>query len=179
MNYKYLNELERNLEIQAHSYLLQKDDFLFESQTRAELNQITLLNRLKSHIGQYKNFYLLDQNIYAKIKEVCTEFILVSENNFDYLIKINQILGVEQLDYDNSKLTRFEEKWNLKSSLRELMLKKVVVQIKMINQQQFQGTLINFFNDHFDLLTNIGSLSLQINSIICVKYKTEIENLPL
>lgn len=174
MNYKYLNELERNLEIQAHSYLLHKDDSLFESQTRTELNQITLVNRLKAHVGQFKKFYLVDANIYAKIIEICTEFVLLEELEFRYLIKINQLLGVEELSSLNSKLTRFEEKWNIKSSLRDLMLRKVIVQIKMMNQQQVQGILANFFNDHFDLMTNNGSLSLQTNLVTWVKYRSEI-----
>jgi hypothetical protein len=72
-------------------------------------------------------------------------------------------------------LTRFEEKWNLKSSLRDLMLRKVVVQIKMMNQQQVQGILSNFFKDHFDLVTNNGTLTLQTNLVTWVKYKSEIE----
>ena len=175
MNYKYINELERNLEIQAHSYLLQKDDSLFESQTRTELNQVTLVNRLKAHIGQFKMFYVVDKNIYAKIIEICAEFVLLEELQFRYLININQLLGVEKLSNLNSRLTRFEEKWNLKSSLRDLMLRKVVVQIKMMNQQQVQGILTNFFKDHFDLVTNNGTLTLQTNLVTWVKYKSEIE----
>jgi len=84
-------------------------------------------------------------------------------------------LGVEKLSNLNSRLTRFEEKWNLKSSLRDLMLRKVVVQIKMMNQQQVQGILTNFFKDHFDLVTNNGTLTLQTNLVTWVKYKSEIE----
>lgn len=175
MNYKYLNDLERNLEIQAHSYLLQKDDSLFESQTRVELNQVSLVNRLKSHIGQFKKFYLSDLNIYAKILEINMESILVENEGFKYLIRVNQILGVNNLSYTNLKLTRFEEKWSLKSSLRDLMLRKIPVQFKLVNQQYLQGTLNNFFNDHLDLLTNLETVSLNINSILWVRYKSDYE----
>ncbi len=175
MNYFYLNELERNLEIQAHSYLLQKDDALFESQTRTEFNQVCLVNRLKSHTRQFKKFFLTELILTAKIVEVFKEHILVEENEYKYLIKVNQILGVNNLKNSNSKLTRFEEKWNLKSSLRDLMLHKINVQIKLINQLCFSGTLNNFFNDHFDLVNNREKITLNTEAISWVKYKSELE----
>ena len=173
MNYKYLKDLERNLEIQAHSYLLQKEDVLFESQTRTELNQVCLVNRLKPHIGQIKKFYLADMNFYAKILEVCTDHIVVEESNFNYLIKINQILGVNNLDLINSKLAKFEEKWNFKSNLRKLMIEKKSLNIRTVNQKHFTGKLSNFFSDHIDLSTNSEILTLQIDAIQWVKYRSE------
>jgi len=173
MNFKYLNELERNLEIQAHSYLLQKDDALFESQTRVELNQVCLVSRLKSHVGLFKKFFLSDLNLFAKIIEIGLEYVLVEEHGFKYLIKVNQILGVSNLSCINSKLSRFEEKWNFKSCLRDLMLRKIQVQIKLVNQQYFQGTLNNLFKDHFDLLTNKEIISLNLDSISWTKFKSE------
>lgn len=175
MNYKYLNELERNLEIQAHSYLLQKDDALFESQTRVEFNQVCLVSRLKSHVGLVKKIFLTDLNLFAKILEIGVEYVLVEEQGFKYLIKVNQILGVDNLSCTNSKLSRFEEKWNFKSCLRDLMLRKTQVQIKMINQQYFQGTLNNLFKDHFDLLTNKEIISFNLDSILWAKFKSDCE----
>jgi hypothetical protein len=82
-------------------------------------------------------------------------------------------LGVNHLDLINSKLTKFEEKWNFKSNLRELMIEKKSVNIRTVNQKHFTGKLSNFFSDHIDLSTNSEILTLQIDAIQWVKYRSE------
>jgi len=176
MNFKYLNELERNLEIQAHSFLLQKEDSLFESQTRTEFNQILLVNRLKSQIGKFTKVYLSDLSLFGEIIEISMDHLVVEENDFRYLIKMNQILYLENLTNWNCKLTRFEEKWNFKSSLRDLLLKKTIFQIKITNGQILHGYINNCFNDHFDLITDCKSISIQNNNVSWIKFKDIAEN---
>lgn len=176
MNFKYLNELERNLEIQAHSFLLQKEDSLFESQTRTEFNQILLVNRLKSQIGKFTKVYLTDLSLFGEIIEISMDHLVVEENEFRYLIKMNQILYLENLTNWNCNLTRFEEKWNFKSSLRDLLLKKTIIQIKITNGQILLGYINNCFNDHFDLMTDCKSISIQTNHLLWIKFKDNAEN---
>lgn len=176
MNFKYLNELERNLEIQAHSFLLQKEDSLFESQTRTEFNQILLVNRLKSQIGKFTKVYLTDLSLFGEIIEISMDHLVVEENEFRYLIKMNQILYLENLTNWNCNLTRFEEKWNFKSSLRDLLLKKTIIQIKITNGQILHGYINNCFNDHFDLITDCKSTSIQTNHVSWIKFKDNSEN---
>ena len=49
---KYLFELERNLELQAAGFLMQKESILLQSQIRTEQFQINLFDRLRSVISK-------------------------------------------------------------------------------------------------------------------------------
>ena len=52
MNDNYLFELERNLELQAASFLMQKDSISLQSQIRTERFQQTLFDRLRAKVNQ-------------------------------------------------------------------------------------------------------------------------------
>ena len=51
MNDNYLFELERNLELQASSFLMQKDGFSLQSQIRTEHFQQSLFDRLRTKVN--------------------------------------------------------------------------------------------------------------------------------
>jgi len=48
----YLFELERNLELQASGFLMQKDSLLLQSQIRTEQFQIGLFDRVRAKLNQ-------------------------------------------------------------------------------------------------------------------------------
>lgn len=170
MNYKFLNELERNLEIQAHSYLLQEDDKHYESQRRTEFAQISFANRLNAHIGQIKKFNLNNIDFEAKILEVCSDFVLIQSNSTKVLLNLNYLESVHDLDIKIKNLSKFEEKWNLRSAIRELMLEHQIVQIQINSGKIYQGKIINVFLNHFDFSTSYETISINLNLVALIKY---------
>ncbi len=174
MNYKFLNELERNLEIQAHSYLLQEDDKHFESQKRTEFAQLTFVNRLNSHIGDLKKFRFLNFNLEGLILEVCSDFVIVLCNSLKVILNLNYLESVEDLNIKSKILGRFEEKWNFRSALRELMLQEKAVYLHTFTGSIYQGQISNIFLNHLDIANNCGKTSINLNSIVLAKYRDEI-----
>ena len=53
------------------------------------------------------------------------------------------------------------------------MIENKSVNIRTVNQKHFIGKLSNFFSDHIDLSTNSEILTLQIDAIQWVKYRSE------
>lgn len=76
MREKYLFELERNLELQASGFLMQKDSLLLQSQLRTEYFQIKMLDRIRAMQNTDIILDVLDLgNIKDILKEVASDHI--------------------------------------------------------------------------------------------------------
>ena len=87
MKEKYLFELERNLELQASGFLMQKDNLLLQSQLRTEHFQIKMLDRIRAMQNNELILDVLDLgNIKGILKEVASDHICLEVGQKEIII---------------------------------------------------------------------------------------------
>ena len=133
MKEKYLFELERNLELQASGFLMQKDNLLLQSQLRTEHFQIKMLDRIRAMQNNELILDVLDLgNIKGILKEVASDHICLEVGQKEIIIPTWSIQWSKSLIKMSKSATMLQSKWNLQSLLRSVLIEKLDIQELLI-----------------------------------------------
>jgi hypothetical protein len=166
MNQQYLFELERNLELQASGFLLQKQAHQLKSQIRTESFQINILDRLRININKVVEMKLISNEIISgKLIEVASDHLCLENNLKEIVIPLVSVLQFNYLSTETKPATMIQAKWNLQSCLRSLMIEKQLVVLKTLNQSCISGKVNGVFKDHFDFMVLKQRITFRFESI--------------
>ncbi len=168
MKEKYLFELERNLELQASGFLMQKDNLLLQSQLRTEHFQIKMLDRIRAMQNNELILDVLDLgNIKGILKEVASDHICLEVGQKEIIIPIWSIQWSKLLIKTSKSATMLQSKWNLQSLFRSVLIEKLDIIVCLRKDNLLNGQITNVYFDHFDMLSEKNIYSIQF---LTVKY---------
>ena len=166
---KYLFELERNLELQAAGFLMQKESILLQSQIRTEQFQINLFDRLRSDISKEVCIEINElKTITGKLCEVASDHICVELGQKELTFPVQSIQAIRNLGNRKKSPSVLQSKWNFQSFLRSNLIEKKQVAICIGKSNILSGTISAVYLDHFDLLNNQSTISIFTHSVIYV-----------
>lgn len=168
MNDNYLFELERNLELQAASFLMQKDSISLQSQIRTERFQQTLFDRLRAKVNQVITIEVKAIEVFTGILlEVAADHICLETGEKELMIPNWSIEAIRDLGTKSIKPSILQSKWNFQSFLRSNLLEQNQIAVYLESKRVISGKVISVYLDHFDI-SCAGSLISIFNS--SVKY---------
>ena len=175
MKEKYLFELERNLELQASGFLMQKDNLLLQSQLRTEHFQIKMLDRIRAMQNNELILDVLDLgNIKGILKEVASDHICLEVGQKEIIIPTWSIQWSRSLIKTSKSATMLQSKWNLQSLLRSVLIEKLDIIVCLRKDNLLNGQITNVYLDHFDMISEKNIYSIQFST---VKYISKDRNL--
>ena len=166
---KYLFELERNLELQAAGFLMQKESILLQSQIRTEQFQINLFDRLRSDISKEVCIEINElKTITGKLCEVASDHICVELGQKELTFPVQSIQAIRNVGNRTKSASVLQSKWNFQSFLRSNLIEKKQVAICIGKSNILSGTISAVYLDHFDLLNNQSTISIFTHCVIYV-----------
>ena len=166
---KYLFELERNLELQAAGFLMQKESILLQSQIRTEQFQINLFDRLRSDISKEVCIEINElKTITGKLCEVASDHICVELGQKELTFPVQSIQAIRNLGNRTKSASVLQSKWNFQSFLRSNLIEKKQVAICIGKSNILSGTISAVYLDHFDLLNNQSTISIFTHCVIYI-----------
>jgi hypothetical protein len=163
---KYLFELERNLELQASGFLMQKDSLLLQSQLRTEHFQIKMLDRIRAMQNNELILDVLDLgNIKGILKEVASDHICLEVGQKEIIIPIWSIQWGKSLIKTSKNATMLQSKWNLQSLLRSALIEKLDIIVCLRKDNLLNGQITNVYLDHFDMVSEKNTYSIQFSTV--------------
>ncbi|MDP4668770.1 MAG: hypothetical protein NWS44_02615 [Candidatus Nanopelagicales bacterium] len=166
MKEKYLFELERNLELQASGFLMQKDNLLLQSQLRTEHFQIKMLDRIRAMQNNELILDVLDLgNIKGILKEVASDHICLEVGQKEIIIPTWSIQWSKSLIKMSKSATMLQSKWNLQSLLRSVLIEKLDIIVCLRKDNLLNGQITNVYFDHFDMLSEKNIYSIQFSTV--------------
>lgn len=161
MNDHYLFELERNLELQANSFLMQKDSISIQSQVRTEQFQQTLLDRLRAQTNTEITIEVKFLNNFTGILlEIAADHACIEIGEKEIAIPVWSIQAIKDLGNKSIPPSILQSKWNFKSYLRSNLLEQNQIVVYLENNKVFTGKINGVYLDHFDI-----SCTNSVNSI--------------
>ena len=166
MKEKYLFELERNLELQASGFLMQKDNLLLQSQLRTEHFQIKMLDRIRAMQNNELILDVLDLgNNKGIVKEVASDHICLEVGQKEIIIPRWSIQWSKSLIKMSKSATMLQSKWNLQSLLRSVLIEKLDIIVCLRKDNLLNGQITNVYFDHFDMLSEKNIYSIQFSTV--------------
>ena len=166
MREKYLFELERNLELQASGFLMQKDSLLLQSQLRTEHFQIKMLDRIRAMQNNELILDVLDLgNIKGILKEVASDHICLEVGQKEIIIPIWSIQWGKSLLKTSKNATMLQSKWNLQSLLRSALIEKLDIIVCLRKDNLLNGQITNVYLDHFEMISEKNPYSIQFSTV--------------
>lgn len=166
---KYLFELERNLELQAAGFLMQKESILLQSQIRTEQFQINLFDRLRSDISKEVCIEINElKTITGKLCEVASDHICVELGQKELTFPVQSIQAIRNLGNRTKSASVLQSKWNFQSFLRSNLIEKKQVAICIGKSNILSGTISAVYLDHFDLFNDQSTISIFTHCVIYV-----------
>lgn len=166
MKEKYLFELERNLELQASGFLMQKDNLLLQSQLRTEYFQIKMLDRIRAMQNNELILDVLDLgNIKGILKEVASDHICLEVGQKEIIIPTWSIQWSRSLIKTSKSATMLQSKWNLQSLLRSVLIEKLDIIVCLRKDNLLNGQITNVYLDHFDMISEKNIYSIQFSTV--------------
>jgi hypothetical protein len=163
---KYLFELERNLELQASGFLMQKDNLLLQSQLRTEHFQIKMLDRIRAMQNNELILDVLDLgNIKGIVKEVASDHICLEVGQKEIIIPTWSIQWSRSLIKTSKSATMLQSKWNLQSLLRSVLIEKLDIIVCLRKDNLLNGQITNVYLDHFDMISEKNIYSIQFSTV--------------
>jgi hypothetical protein len=163
---KYLFELERNLELQASGFLMQKDNLLLQSQLRTEYFQIKMLDRIRAMQNNELILDVLDLgNIKGILKEVASDHICLEVGQKEIIIPTWSIQWSRSLIKTSKSATMLQSKWNLQSLLRSVLIEKLDIIVCLRKDNLLNGQITNVYLDHFDMISEKNIYSIQFSTV--------------
>lgn len=166
MKEKYLFELERNLELQASGFLMQKDNLLLQSQLRTEYFQIKMLDRIRAMQNNELILDVLDLgNIKGILKEVASDHICLEVGQKEIIIPTWSIQWSRSLIKTSKSATMLQSKWNLQSLLRSVLIEKLDIIVCLRKDNLLNGQITTVYLDHFDMISEKNIYSIQFSTV--------------
>jgi hypothetical protein len=163
----YLFELERNLELQATSFLMQKDSLSLQSQIRTEHFQLTLFDRLRANVNNELTIEVRSLGNYTGVLlEIAADHICLEIGAKELIIPNWSIQAIKDLGNKSIQPTILQSKWNFQSFLRSSQLEQNQITSHLEGNKVFSGRIIGVYLDHFDLNCSNSIISIFNQKII-------------
>ena len=177
MNDNYLFELERNLELQATSFLMQKDSFSIQSQIRTEHFQQTLFDRLRAKANKVITIEVkfLD-NFTGILLEIAADHICLEIGEKEVAIPIWSIQAIKDLGNKSIPPTILQSKWNFQSFLRSNQMEQNQIVVHLESKKVISGKILGVYLDHFDLSCNNSVISFFNQNVAYISKERDIND---
>ena len=177
MNDNYLFELERNLELQATSFLMQKDSFSIQSQIRTEHFQQTLFDRLRAKANKVITIEVkfLD-NFTGILLEIAADHICLEIGEKEVAIPIWSIQAIKDLGIKSIPPTILQSKWNFQSFLRSNQMEQNQIVVHLESKKVIAGKIIGVYLDHFDLSCSNSVMSILNQNVTYISKDRDIND---
>ena len=160
MNDNYLFELERNLELQASSFLMQKDGFSVQSQIRTEHFQQNLFDRLRTKVNSEITIEVKSRDNFTGILlEIASDHICLEIGEKELAIPNWSIQSIKDLGRKSTPPTFLQSKWNFQSFLRSNQMEQNQIAVHLESKKVISGKILGVYLDHFDLSCNNSVIS--------------------
>jgi len=175
VNDNYLFELERNLELQATSFLMQKDNLSLQSQIRTEHFQQTLFDRLRTKANKELTIEVrLLANLTGILLEIAADHICLEIGEKEIIIPNWSIQAIKDLGNKSIQPTILQSKWNLQSFLRSNQLEQNQIVVHLESNKAISGRIIGVYLDHFDLSCTNSVISINNSNLIYISKDRDI-----
>lgn len=152
MNDNYLYELERNLELQAASFLMQKESALLQSQIRTEHFQQSLFDKLRAKANQTISIDIKSLgNFTGILLEIAADHVCLEIGENESIFPIWSIQAIKDLGNKSIQPTILQSKWNFQSFLRSNHLEQNQIVVHLEAKKVISGKISGVYLDHFDL----------------------------
>lgn len=169
MSDNYLYELERNLEIQATSFLMQKDSALLQSQIRTEHFQQSLFDRLRPKANQTISIDVRSLGSYTGILlEIAADHICLEIGENESIFPIWSIQAIKDLGTKSIQPTVLQSKWNFQSFLRSNHLEHNQIVVNLEAKKVKSGKISGVYLDHFDLSCSNSIYSILNQNVVFI-----------
>jgi molybdopterin-binding protein len=173
----YLFELERNLELQASGFLMQKDSHLLQSQIRTEQFQIGLFDRVRAQVNQEISVQISDgTKISGKVLEVASDHLCLQVGMREFAIPIWAVTYVNRLTNKTRQASILQSKWTLSSYLRSSLIEKNQLSINLGKSITLNGKVVGVFQDNFDIQNDESKYSIPISRIMFSTKDVDIDD---
>jgi hypothetical protein len=173
----YLFELERNLELQASGFLMQKDSLLLQSQIRTEQFQIGLFDRVRAKLNQEICVQIHEgPQIIGKALEVAFDHLCVQVGIKEFAIPIWSIGFVKGLTNKTRQATILQSKWSISSYLRSNLVEKNQLAVNIGKSIILTGKVVGVFQDNFDLQNIDEKYSIPIARITYISKDVDLND---
>lgn len=160
VNDNYLFELERNLELQATSFLMQKDGFSVQSQIRTEHFQQNLFDRLRTKVNSEITIEVKSRDNFTGILlEIASDHICLEIGEKELAIPNWSIQAIKDLGRKSTPPTFLQSKWNFQSFLRSNQMEQNQIAVHLESKKVISGKILGVYLDHFDLSCNNSVIS--------------------
>jgi hypothetical protein len=169
VNDNYLFELERNLELQASSFLMQKDSFSIQSQIRTEHFQQTLFDRLRAKANSVITIEVrfLD-NFTGILLEIAADHVCLEIGEKELAIPNWSIQAIKDLGNKSIQPTMLQSKWNFQSLLRSNQMEQNPIVVYLEGNKVIAGKILGVYLDHFDLGCNNSVISIFNQNVLYI-----------
>lgn len=177
MNDNYLFELERNLELQATSFLMQKDGFSVQSQIRTEHFQQNLFDRLRTKVNSEITIEVKSRdNFTGTLLEIASDHICLEIGEKELAIPNWSIQAIKDLGRKSTPPTILQSKWNFQSFLRSNQMEQNQIAVHLESKKVISGKILGVYLDHFDLSCNNSVISLFNQNVAYVSKGRDIND---
>ena len=177
MNDNYLFELERNLELQATSFLMQKDGFSVQSQIRTEHFQQKLFDRLRTKVNSEITIEVKSRdNFTGTLLEIASDHICLEIGEKELAIPNWSIQAIKDLGRKSTPPTFLQSKWNFQSFLRSNQMEQNQIAVHLESKKVISGKILGVYFDHFDLGCNNSVISFFNQNVAYVSKGRDIND---
>ena len=177
MNDNYLFDLERNLELQATSFLMQKDSLSLQSQIRTENFQQALFDRLRTKENKELSIEIRSLgNLTGILLEIAADHICLEMGEKEIIIPNWSIQAIKDLGNKSIQPTILQSKWNFQSLLRSNQMEQNQIAVHLENKKVIPGKIIGVYLDHFDLNSSNSVNSILNQNVIYISKDRDIND---
>lgn len=177
VNDNYLFELERNLELQATSFLMQKDGFSVQSQIRTEHFQQNLFDRLRTKVNSEITIEVKSRDNFTGILlEIASDHICLEIGEKELAIPNWSIQAIKDLGRKSTPPTFLQSKWNFQSFLRSNQMEQNQIAVHLESKKVISGKILGVYLDHFDLGCNNSVISFFNQNVAYVSKGRDIND---
>jgi len=177
VNDNYLFELERNLELQATSFLMQKDSLSLQSQIRTEHFQQTLFDRLRTKANKELTIEVRTlTNFTGILLEIAADHICLEMGEKEIIIPNWSIQAIKDLGSKSIQPTILQSKWNFQSFLRSNQLEQNQIVVHLESNKAISGRIIGVYLDHFDLSCTNSVISINNSNLVYISKDRDISD---
>jgi hypothetical protein len=177
VNDNYLFELERNLELQASSFLMQKDGFSVQSQIRTEHFQQNLFDRLRTKVNSEITIEVKSRDNFTGILlEIASDHICLEIGEKELAIPNWSIQSIKDLGRKSIPPTFLQSKWNFQSFLRSNQMEQNQIAVHLESKKVISGKILGVYLDHFDLGCNNSVISFFNQNVAYVSKGRDIND---
>ena len=177
VNDNYLFELERNLELQASSFLMQKDGFSVQSQIRTEHFQQNLFDRLRTKVNSEITIEVKSRdNFTGTLLEIASDHICLEIGEKELAIPNWSIQSIKDLGRKSIPPTILQSKWNFQSFLRSNQMEQNQIAVHLESKKVISGKILGVYLDHFDLSCNNSVISFFNQNVTYISKDRDIND---